>query len=240
MKVDFMVTGQGRSGTLWLARLLNEGVESTTVFHEPCEQSDAGVYWKLYFGNAVPGRYFQKRTKRMGELAARNPDKGFAEVNSYLRYCAREYERFFHCPIAAIIRDGRYVVRSMLKRDVYRSEDRPRISPVRDSQVASMWDDLSPLAKSSWYWADTYQRLSDLQVPIFRVEDLTERFSYVQSLGKHLGVKIDRDVYEKKFQGQRRHVSIDPKEPLRWSVEETAQFLEFASDVQSKFNYPTE
>ena len=49
MKVRFFVTGMGRSGTVWLARLLNCD-RNVTVKHEATANWDAGRYGKCYQG----------------------------------------------------------------------------------------------------------------------------------------------------------------------------------------------
>jgi len=238
MNVEFLVTGQGRSGTQWLAQILNKMTSSVTVFHEPCGQSDSRVYQGFYFGSSDPLKYFPSRVKRMEDLSARHPEKGFAEVTSYIRYCADEFRQYFSCPVAAIVRDGRYTVRSMLARKLYQKEGRPGIYP-QDNEVALEWDSMSPLAKTSWYWADTYRRLLDLQIPTFRLEDLCTDTARMILLSKHLGIEVDIPTYEK-LKHLRIHQAIDPKEPLGWTSSNMAEFMRFAGDIQSLFNYPQE
>ena len=89
MDVRFFVTGHGRSGTQWLARLLNQD-PTVNVHHEPVAQFDARHVAGLYDGTADVGKFFRQRKKKMERVWERHPDKGYAEVNSYLRYCVPE------------------------------------------------------------------------------------------------------------------------------------------------------
>ena len=54
LDVAFLVTGQGRSGTMWLAKVL-DGDPAVKVFHEACGALDAQLYGAFHRGlNAVP------------------------------------------------------------------------------------------------------------------------------------------------------------------------------------------
>lgn len=55
MKGAFFVTGQGRSGTMWLAQVLNKAL-GVRGHHEPI-QADVHVYVLIYRGE-LSGRYY--------------------------------------------------------------------------------------------------------------------------------------------------------------------------------------
>jgi len=105
----FVVTGMGRSGTLWLARLLDAD-PTVRVHHEPIN-SDADRYVEAYYGRLDPLAWMEKRKAAMHRIWQRAPEQDYAEVNSYLRY---EVATLYHLgvPVFVLVRDGRYVVRS--------------------------------------------------------------------------------------------------------------------------------
>lgn len=50
----------------------------------------------------------------MREIWSRHPEDSYAEVNSYQRYFVPSLQEFFGVAVAAIVRDGKYVVRYSL------------------------------------------------------------------------------------------------------------------------------
>jgi len=85
MDLRFIVTGHGRSGTKWLARLLNDATTDVIVHHEPLVQFDAAHYARVYSGALDPREFVAERERRMQAIWARFPNRGYAEVNGYLR-----------------------------------------------------------------------------------------------------------------------------------------------------------
>jgi len=231
MDLRFIITGHGRSGTLWLARLLNQCDDDVNVHHEPLAQFDAARYADVYAGALDADKFLRQRRLRMERIWQRHPEQGYAEVNSYLRYCVPALrEAFPFVPILGLVRDGRYVVRSLLERGCYRREGYPPIAPPRK---------MTPFAACCWYWADTYRRLTEQGVTIFPLEALNTSFAAVMALADQAGARVSHDVWLK-HAGRRANVSVADEEPPVWTFEEVETFARVAGDVQEWFGYEME
>lgn len=231
IETKFVVTGQGRSGTKWLARLSDRATEYP-VKHELLGQVDADFYGGIYDGSVDAKEYLGRRKSKMEE---RVDAEAVGEVNSYLRYCVPEIGEVYGCPVVGLIRDGRYTVRSMLWRSIW-AKRKPPILP-KDPSVQEMWPDLSPLGKCAWYWADCYERLADQDVPIFRLESLDGYFDALCEFGEAIGVRFTEPQW-RRMSGRRVNSTHDQVRPLDWSRGEIKEFALLAGATQERFGYP--
>jgi hypothetical protein len=225
LNIRFIVTGHGRSGTMWLARLLNAD-GTVNVHHEPLGNYDAANYWRVRAGLLDGVEFIRERKPLMEKIWECEPQQDYAEVNSYLRYCVPALREAFGTHIAAIIRDGRYVVRSMMARGVYQ---RPGYPPIETPE-----DIVDPFAKCCWYWADTYRILLDGDVPIFCLEHLNNDYGCFSSMCDRLGITVEKSIWEKYVQ-RRINSTTDYEEPLHWSTERKQTFNAMAGHVFSRF-----
>ena len=238
LDLRFIITGHGRSGTLWLARVLNQCDPSVAVHHEPLAQYDARHYAGVYDGTEDAGQFVRRRVSKMRAIWERHPETGYAEVNSYLRYCVPELREAFGVPIVAIVRDGRYVVRSMLARGCYQKPGYPPI----DIEASMTFIDSAPIAESHTpfglcckYWADTYLRLVHHGVVCYRLEDLNADFGQFRALCNAVGAQADEAVW-RRHAGQRANADVGDA-PLDWDEEQVAVFRWLAGDVQRLLGY---
>lgn len=222
VNVAFLVTGHGRSGTCWLAGLLDRS-PGVRVYHEPIP-ADIDAHARIRNGTLDAGDYLERRRAWMEEVWRRHPAERYAESNSYLRYCARAAGRAFGAPVAALVRDGRLVVRSMLARGCYQ---RPGYPPIPAEEG------VTPLEKCAWYWADSCRRLADEKVPFFRLEDLNADRDAYEILCRFLGVYLVASAW---YEARGRAVNVGVGgEPLDWGAAETDAFLEMAGDVFARY-----
>lgn len=218
--IAFFVTGHGRSGTQWLAKLLNAD-PALDVRHEPVRKMDAANYGKLRGDEAVA--YLKERWARM--IPAEG--LGWGEVNSYLRYWALQLrEAFPGVPVVGLVRDGRYVVRSMLARGVF-----SRGRPVPGAPVEG-----SKFERACAYWASTYRLLISQDVPMFKLEQLNEDPGYFTELCHEVGAHVPVAVW-RRFAGRRIHVMIKDIKPPQWTLEQIETFYGLAGDMQEYFGY---
>lgn len=228
LDIRFIVTGHGRSGTKWLANVLdrNPGV---AVHHEPLTGYDKSGYAAVRDGRLPAQVFAQKRRDRMLRIWLRHQDKAYAEVNSFLRYCVPALREEFDVPVVAIVRDGRLVVRSMLKRGIYKSDNYPLIQP----DVALE----TPFEKCCWYWADTYERLSRQHVLIYRLDFLNRDFDYFRALCDYIGCEVSQLDWRKRV-NKPKNVDVGDV-PLQWGNWEHDRFAEIAGNVQQRLGYET-
>jgi hypothetical protein len=225
MSIRFIVTGMGRSGTLWLSRLLDQD-PGVAVHHEPLAQYDAQHYAEVYYGGMDVVNAVVQRIPRMEKIQRRHRDRDYAEVNSYVRYYVPALRNVLRVPIAAIVRDGRYVVRSLLARGCYQREEFPPIRPPTET---------GPFASCCWYWADAYRRLLETGIPIIRLEALNEGFKTFQILCQYLHVEVTMEQW-RGFAGNPDNVDVG-NAPLEWSDEQNATFDELAGYVWRALGY---
>src|SRR5215204_3331714 len=119
-KKFFFILALGRSGTTFLAHLLNMA-SNALVFHEPI-RSDIDAYRRAFFSPDEAERYIASFRKKEMYLRTRTKDfRVYGEVNSLLR---RHYDALSrHFPAAGflhMVRDGRDVVRTMMSTDALR------------------------------------------------------------------------------------------------------------------------
>ena len=228
MKPAYIVTGMGRSGTLWLARLLNED-PAIACGHERFGGDDALNYGPIASGKVNGRRYIEERLVKMTTWRKRShPDQAWGEVNSYLRYLAPAMREIFGCPVVGLVRDGRYVVRSMMKRGSYQSKGRPPFPTPEGIE--------GPFARTCWHWADAYRQLIDQGVTTYKLEGLNSDCAYFELMCEMLGTKI-RERAWRKWAGKRIHVSVESTEPPGWTVVEDEAFRRYAGDMQAAFGY---
>lgn len=222
VRVRFFVTGMGRSGTLWLARLLDCD-KSVTVMHEATANWDADRYGRAYRGQLDVGQWLDERQPYVENHWRQGGERDYGEVNSYLRYIVPELQARFECPVAGLVRDGRMVVRSLLARGCYQRPGYP--------QIPAPYDD--PFEACCWYWADAYERLD---APTWRLEDLNGDYGALCELGDYLGVTVTEEAW-KAHAGKRANVSVADEElPQRGGVQ-AETFERLAGDVQAGFGY---
>lgn len=223
MNIRFFVTGHGRSGTKWLARLLNTD-PTVCAHHEPIN-SDAQAYHRILAGAQDADDYLQHRVVKMQRIRSRNPHLDYAEVNSYLRYFTASLSAAFPAPIVALIRDGRYVVRSMLSRGIY---SKPNYPPIPAPHA-------TPFENCCWYWATTYRdHLPHLFT--FRLEDLNASHATFTKLCALLSTTVTYHAWQRNA-NRPTNVDVDDPHPPDWTAAQRALFTAIAGDIQEKF-YP--
>jgi hypothetical protein len=212
--IRFFVTGHGRSGTKWLTLLLNRCDSTVAVHHEPLPAFDKRRYWQTNYTEYLAEREIKMKERHGGDK------RDWAEVNSYLRYCVPQLREMFDVPVATLIRDGRYVVRSMLARDAYRLDGYPEVDAPDELET--------PFEKCCWYWAHTYR---DHDAPVWRLEDLNASYETFERLCDYLGMTPDRDTWAV-FIGRRVNAIVDDPTLPAWGEEQQATFDRLAGDVQ--------
>jgi hypothetical protein len=216
------------------------------VFHEACRKQDAQASTLAYEGELDTTPYLTKRLDCMEGALKRAgvKDKSlYAEVNSYLRYIPNSLERYFNVPVFGLIRDGRYVVRSMLRRGIYRVEDRIPILPKPNTKASNAWSNMTATEKCSWYWAETYRILMEDGIEIYKLEDLNKSKYELLELLDRVGISYGRAHATRTFKNwkdKRVNKSFKVTTPPPWGPSRQKAFSVWAGDVQSEFGYPIE
>jgi hypothetical protein len=211
---------------MWLQRALDLD-PTIKVFHEPIKR-DRWAYHRVYRGELDPMDYFPERREIIEGVIARHK-LDYGEVNSYTRYFAHDLHFFFGVPVVAIVRDGRYTVRSLMFYTCYQRHAYPPIYPPRKLGLKT------PFEKCCWYWAHTY-RVPLAGIPTFRLEDLNTDHSTFRELCDLISVDVPL-VHWRTVAGRRKNVAIEDTEPPEWDNEQRMTFARLAGDIQEKFGY---
>jgi hypothetical protein len=224
--IAFFITGMGRSGTMWLAQLLDES-GGVKVYHEALKRG-VKILEKGYKTNRFAAVDYLK--KRKMEMV---PPEGqrWGEVNSYLRYWVEPLREVFpDVPILGLVRDGKKTVASLIRRGVYGVRDRRNL-PIPPDDADTQF------AKCCWLWADVYERLLEQEVDIFTLESLNESYGACETLCEELGIKpIDEEVWHC-YAGQHIHNDVRARFQAPWDSRHHAMFKVWAGSIYQEVGY---
>lgn len=151
----FFILAIGRSGTAFLADLLNQA-NGSAVYHEPVD-ADRRAYPQAFHNSKKALEYV--RSFRKKEMYLRAGDRmditTYGEVNSWLRRHAQAIkESFPNATLIHLIRDGRHVVRSMMARKTMTPQDKTtsKIYPSPADPWHVQWQNMDRFARLCWYW----------------------------------------------------------------------------------------
>lgn len=189
----FFILAIGRSGSMFLAHLLNQ-VPEAVVCHEPV-LADFAAYTKAFHNEKAAAQYL--RNFRKQEIYLRVHDKAlktYGEVNTNLRrHCNALKQQFPDATIIHLVRDGRDVVRSMMSRRTFRPWDpvTALIYPREDAPWAEVWPQMNRFEKLCWYWMVENRYLRHAIDRAVQFEKVVSEYEYFASqLLTPLGLSI--------------------------------------------------
>ena len=192
----FFILAMGRSGTMFLSRLLNKS-DNALVYHEPVE-GDILAYINSFHNENKSLSYIKNFRKKEIYLRIKNKQiKCYGEVNSRLRrHCFALKKNFDKAILLHLVRNGKDVVSSIMNRWAFTPTDVGTykvIAPPPNDPYHSKWPSMSRFEQVCWYWQvdNAYLRrhisnhikfellLSDYDCFVERVlEPLSLRISY--------------------------------------------------------------
>lgn len=197
-KKPFLVTSTGRTGTVWLADLLDKA-EGACVMHEPMikEQYDHAQAL-MRPETTIP----YLRDFRLRDMALRARGSGasrYGEVNSALRRHIVALQKLVpEFRIVHLVRDGRDVVTSVLNRArltekdmVYKSMAKPpyNIPPAE-------WSAMDRFEQICWLWANENMFMRENVEYSARFEDIMSSFSCFESqILKPLELSVGESIW---------------------------------------------
>lgn len=236
----FLITGLGRSGTVFLAELLDL-IPNYAVYHETAADRDAMT--TAYQDSAAAYQYL--RTKRRFTVTGRILTTGcitYGEVNSYLRYHVEALMKDWNVTILHLVRDGRDVVRSMMNRQTYTERDSKhsgRITPRPDDPWYEAWPTMDRFARLCWYWSATNEHLLRYRLSLIRFEDIISCFDkFENQVMRPINAYLPYEVWDQRRQ-QRRNVSEKPSFPKwpNWTTIQQECFNEICGATMARLNY---
>lgn len=239
----FFLTGYGRSGTKFLASLLNK-VPNVHAEHEPFSIEKVVVVHSFH-GTLNLGNYLKLKHYQITSLF-KPGTKVYGEVNSYLRHHIVEIGEFFNAKIGYVLRDGRDIVTSMMNRPVYsRYIDPLRPSPKKGDAFYREFCKMSRFEKCCWAWAEETKRaLAKIRekapyCKFFRFEEFTCDINALYEICDYLELHEAKDYI--KEEDLRKRINISPSYTFpkhkEWTRTLKDQFNRIAGEINVSIGY---
>ncbi len=236
------ITGSGRSGTTWLANVLDHA-KHASAFHEP----DGGEheFTRKSINNPwVTSEYLASekmpRVKERIEEMPKSHDK-YIEVNSFLRNSHKELQEYGG--VIHLVRNPRYCVRSHLQRNsVIQDGEWCEVTP-KKGFYERVWSEMNNFEKACWYWWRPNKKLFyDETVDALKVELIGDRAYYTQSLWALYNIDIPAENWDEITSGKANQTEGDflIPEPEEWGEKLNESFEIICGDLERQMGYNTD
>lgn len=181
----FFITGLGRSGTAFLASVLNRS-EKYKVVHEYWKED----WWRKNIRTFPVHRFMSNKTKVLDAFTRRKHIIGYGEVNSHLRHTIDPYKAGFEAMIgkrALIIRNPKDLISSAMNRHNRTIED---------------FEDVCNRVLKEYARIITFKNHPSLRYEVFDFEKATSDLKYLQGIVEWAGIPdlhVDEEIISKKI-----------------------------------------
>ncbi len=199
----FFGYGVFRSGTTFLANLLNRHARDAIVMHE----ANVVDYW--YYPKAIQSDQSAVdylKNYRLAEIYLRIKDNTFTtygEINPFLRrHVAAMSEVFPAAQQFQVVRNPENVIRSLMSRELFSKKDPmgKLIFPPANDPMADRWEYMSRFEKLCWMWSADNQFIRTHAAHCIKFECLFESFEYFnQFVLNFLGLHMNPEDWERKI-----------------------------------------
>lgn len=176
----FFILAIGRSGSMFLAHLLNQA-PGAHVCHEPV-LADFAAYAEAFHNEEAAEDYLRRFRKKEIYLRVRDKEIGtYGEINTILRrHCGALKRDFSNATLLHLVRDGRDVVRSMMSRRSFKSWDlvTSLLHPQEGDPQNDAWLGMNRFEKLCWYWLVENRCLRSCIGQTVQLEKLLSDYDY--------------------------------------------------------------
>ncbi len=237
----FFILGFGRSGTSFMANLLNQA-PGAYVFHEPVLE-DFYAHLKAHYSPADAERYMRGFRKREIYTRMRHVDSGiYGEVNGHLRCHAKAIKNVFsEAVVIHLVRDGRDVVRSHMSRGTMTINNpfSMQIHPAQSDPWKERWREMDRFSRMCWYWQEENARLRSSVGKTVQFEKILSDYEYFCSeILEPCHISIDKKDWEVAIASPRNTTSnFQMQKWDDWTPEQQKVFREICGDEMAKCGY---
>lgn len=240
IKIIF-ATGMGRSGSTFLANLVNQSENASGVHEYFADKFFQGL---SYYSPNHPhlAAHLREREAALREQGV----ELVVDADPFLRYGVHTVKELWpDAPLFHLARNGRKVIASMYQRTSYSSrEKRQPILPLTPEEYHD-WPSFSRFEKLCWYWADAIRTMTDAGLPLLRLEDITTDFQLLdERFLSPCGIKLSK----KKWESMRSHRANTNRfklkylvrgkpEVLQWDARKEQRFQDLCGTAMEQLNY---
>ena len=237
----FFIVDSGRSGTKFLANLLDNDPNSTAM-HEPTDLDKIAYLYSFKEGETR--KYVSGYRKRniYKTIKKYNP-KIYGEVNSYLRRHVKYLKevfpgaKYFH-----LVRDGRDVIRSFMSRNTLTDNDLSTYyfrNKSYNNKLPENWDSIDRFQKLCWYWRIEVEFVNEEIKDVINFENILKDYDYFnKKVLLPTGIDIQKKLWNKTISNP---VNVTKKYIFppwnEWKNDYKDKFIEICGTLMDKFNY---
>lgn len=238
----FFILGFGRSGTAFLANILDQA-EGAYVFHEPVLE-DFYSHARAHYSPKYAENYmewFRKKEMylRIGHIS---PPGIYGEVNGTLRCHVRAIQKSFPNPVIIhLVRDGRDVVRSSMSRRTmtWKNPFSMSMHPEKTDPWFGNWKSMDRFARICWFWQEENRRLRTAIGKSVQFEKILKDYKYFSdNVLEVCGIQIEKRKWET-YVNTPRNVTKEFAMPNwdNWKVDQQRTFRKICGEEMDAIGY---
>lgn len=240
----FFVLGMGRSGTTFLAHLLNKS-DGATVVNEPL-RDDFRAHQQAFRDPSSAFDYIRKiRLKDIHDRIKETQCEVYGEVNSTLRRHAEALQEVLpNAVLVHLVRDGRDVVRSMLAHGTmsFFDPNTRKIQEVGKERPSVEWSKMDRFERLCWYWTVENRFLRQAISHRVKFEHLINDYAYFrENLLDPLGLELPRESWASEI-NQPKNKTKNHVLPhwSEWGRDRRESFVRICGDEMERSGYRTD
>lgn len=237
----FFILGVGRSGTAFMANLLDQA-QGAYVVHEPVLEDFYG-HLKAHYSPQAAEEYIQGFRKKEIYTRMHHIDSGvYGEVNSPLRCHAKAIKNAFpEAVVIHLVRDGRDVVRSHMSRGTMKINNpfSMQLHPMQSDPWKERWPKMDRFSRMCWYWQEENSRLRLSVGRTVQFEKILFSYEYFHDeILEPCHIDVDKKTWESAVASPRNTTSnFQMSKWEDWTPEQQQIFREICGDEMMKSGY---